>query len=207
MKWEGKGAEYCSAWAKCLNRGKKDIQKNGPLCVPIPSNSTYPVYQSGKTRERTEMEPKRMNSDGSTSGQYYGCFSFWGMFPRTSIFVELINGTLSLGPFTSSLEVNFARYKPINSCHPEGLIYFLGHVVCTYICYCRLFCNTSLNGDFSFESIWDMREGRRVSTFSEFHSYWGQSNPRMKRPGFRVPGSVVRITLQDFMTYRHEQYG
>lgn len=26
----------------------------------------------------------------------------------------------------------------------------------------------------------------------------------MVGPEFRVPGSVVRITLQDFMTYRHE---
>ena len=49
-----------------------------------------------------------------------------------------------------------------------------------------------------------MRGKKRVSNISEFQS---GVDLRMKRPGFRVPGSVVRITLQDFMTYRHEQYG
>ena len=78
-----------------------------------------------------------------------------------------------------------------------------GNVVWTYICYCRWDYNISLREDFSFESIWDMRGKKRVSNISEFQS---GVDLRMKRPGFRVPGSVVRITLQDFMTYRHEHW-
>ena len=93
VKWEGKCAEYCSAWAMCLKRGNEE--EKGPLCVPIPSPSTYPVQQKGKKRERIQMEPKRMNSVGSTSGQYYGWYSFrgTGMFPKANIFDELLNGT------------------------------------------------------------------------------------------------------------------
>ena len=45
----------------------------------------------------------------------------------------------------------------------------------------------------------EIGKGRSVLNISEFHS---EVYPRMKRPAFRVPGSVVRITLQDFMTYR-----
>jgi len=41
VKWEGKGAEYCSARAMCLKRGKrKMIQKNWSTFCPDP----IPLY-------------------------------------------------------------------------------------------------------------------------------------------------------------------
>ena len=114
---------------------RQDDEKWSTFC-PDPIPFFIPcVAREGKIRERTWMEPKRMNLVGSTSGQYHGCWNFWfsGIF-----FAELMNGskldvmmdqamhmtigTIALDSFTSSTWVHFDRFMPVNSCHPEGLI-------------------------------------------------------------------------------------
>jgi len=77
VKWEGKCAEYCSARAMCLKRGNEE--EKGPLCVPIPPPLHTLYSRRGKKRKRIQMEPKRMNSVGSTSGQYYGFLRHWNV--------------------------------------------------------------------------------------------------------------------------------
>lgn len=88
-------------------------------------------------------ENKGADSNGAKKNEF-SWINLWSIlwvlkFLRCwNIFAELINGsrlgvgcqamemaTLSLDSFTISPGVYFARFKKLNSCHPEGLMYVL----------------------------------------------------------------------------------
>jgi len=139
---------------------RQDDEKWSTFC-PDPIPFFIPcVAREGKIRERTWMEPKRMNLVGSTSGQYHGRWNFWfsGIF-----FAELMNGSkldvmmdqamhMTIGHTCSWLihQLNLGSFWQVYASEllsPRRPHTSYGNVVETNT-------NTSLRENFSFESIW-----------------------------------------------------
>ena len=106
--------------------------------------------------------------------------------------------TFAPDSFTSSIQGLFARYWTLVT---QKASYVSKEMLCVPIFVTVGYTAIQVWEETFHLSQFEIQEGRRESNISEFQS---GVYLKMKRPGFRVPGSVVRITLQDFMTYRHE---